>query len=106
MIAPCDALQQFRSFTSRKSCPCNYPLPTSGDADYSGAQAAVDADGQEIKEDSVVVDDVFGEGITHAIVPLEHADGVTTCAPTGSQRRIHVPPSRQPEVSDPRPESR
>ena len=47
---------------------------------------------QEIKEDSVVVDDVFGEGITHAIVPLEHADGVTTCAPTGSQRRIHVPP--------------
>ena len=53
-------------------------------------QAAVDADGQEInKEDSVVVDDVFGEGIIHAIVPLEHGDGVTTCAPTGSQRRIH-----------------
>ena len=70
------------------------PLPTSGDADYSGAQAAVDADGQEIKEDSVVVDDVFGKGITHAIVPLEHADGVTTCAPTGSQRRIHVPPQQ------------
>ena len=92
MIAPCAAVQQFRSFTI--SCPCNYPLPTSGDADYSGAQAAVDADGQEIKEDSVVVDDVFGEGITHAIVPLEHADGVTTCAPTGSQRRIHVPPQQ------------
>ena len=53
-------------------------------------QAAVDADGQEInKEDSVVVDDVFGEGIIHAIVPLEHGDGVTTCALTGSQRRIH-----------------
>ena len=65
------------------------PLPTSGDADFSGA-AAVDADGQEIKEDSVVVDDVFGEGITHAIVPLEHGDFVTTCAPTGSQRRIHA----------------
>ena len=57
----------------------------------------------------MVVDDVFGEGITHAIVPLEHGDGVTTCAPTGSQRRIHVPRccrSRQLEVSDPRPESR
>ena len=40
----------------------------------------------------MVVDDVFDEGITHAIVPLEHGDGVTTCAPTGSQRRIHVPP--------------
>ena len=40
----------------------------------------------------MVVDDVFGEGITHAIVPLEHGDGVTTCAPTGSQRRIYVPP--------------
>ena len=56
-----------------------------------------------------MVDDVFSEGITHAIVPLEHADGVTTCAPTGSQRRIHVPRccrSRQLEVSDPRPESR
>ena len=61
---------------------------TSGDADYSGASRC-DADGQEIKEDSVVVDDVFGEGITHAIVPLEHGDFVTTCAPTGSQRRIH-----------------
>ena len=68
------------------------PLPTSGDADSQAAEPAVDADGQEIKEDSVVVDDVFGEGITHAIVPLEHGDGVTTCAPTGSQRRIHVPP--------------
>ena len=85
------------------------PLPTSGDADSQVREPAVDADGQEIKEDSVVVDDVFGEGITHAIVPLEHADGVTTCAPTGSQRRIHVPRccrSRQLEVSDPRPESR
>ena len=81
-------MTQLTLATSFLSSP---PLPTSGDADYSG-RAAVDADGQEIKEDSVVVDDVFGEGITHAIVPLEHGDGVTTCAPTGSQRRIHVPP--------------
>ena len=53
----------------------------------------------------MVVDDVFGKGIIHAIVPLEHGDGVTTCAPTGSQHRIHSR-SRQLEVSDPRPESR
>ena len=99
MIAPCEPTQ-----ISLLSPP---PLPTSGDADYSGAQAAVDADGQEIKEDSVVVDDVFGEGITHAIVPLEHADGVTTCAPTGSHSAESMcRRSRQLEVSDPRPESR
>lgn len=77
-----------------KFVPFPPPLPTSGDADSQVREPAVDADGQEIKEDSVVVDDVFGEGITHAIVPLEHADGVTTCAPTGSQRRIHVPPQQ------------
>ena len=77
---------------------CSFPSPPShsGDADSQAAEPAVDADGQEIKEDSVVVDDVFGEGITHAIVPLEHSDGVTTCAPTGSQRRIHgaLPPQQ------------
>ena len=84
MIAACDPVVYFVPFPP--------PLPTSGDADSQVREPAVDADGQEIKEDSVVVDGVFGEGTTHAIVPLEHADGVTTCAPTGSQRRIHVPP--------------
>lgn len=84
------------------------PLPTSGDADSQAAEPAVDADGQEIKEDSVVVDDVFGEGTTHAIVPLEHADGVTTCAPTApsAESMARCRRSRQLEVSDPRPESR
>ena len=36
----------------------------------------LDGDGQEIKEGSVVVDDMFGEGIARGTVPLEHGDGV------------------------------
>ena len=54
----------------------------------------------------MVVDDVFGEGITHAIVPLRmlmvsrHAHRPAPSAESMCRR------SRQPEVSDQRPESR
>ena len=57
-------------------------------------RAAVDADGQEIKEDSVVVDDVFGEGTTHAIVPLRmlmvsrHAHRLAPSAESMCRRQV------------------
>ena len=38
-------------------------------------QPLLGADGQEIKEGSVVVDDMFGEGIAQGTVPLDHGDG-------------------------------
>ena len=42
--------------TQLEFVPFPPPLPTSGDADSQVREPAVDADGQEIKEDSVVVD--------------------------------------------------
>ena len=35
-----------------------------------------DAEGQELKEGSLVVDEMFGEGIVRGTIPLEHGDGV------------------------------
>ena len=39
-------------------------------------QPLVDADGQEIKAGSIVVDAMFGQGIARGTIPLEHGDGV------------------------------
>ena len=42
-------------------------------------QPLVDADGQEIKAGSIVVDAMFDQGIARGTIPLEHGDGVNVC---------------------------
>ena len=61
-------------------------------------QPLLGADGQEIKEGSVVVDDMFGEGIAQGTVPLDHGDGVNVLIGwLGPAQDPKPPPSRSAE---------
>ena len=41
-----------------------------------GGKPLHDADGLELRKSSIVVDEMFGDGIVTGTVPLEHGEGV------------------------------